>query len=91
MSDSHAAYQSRDGAVVKDITDHAVGFALVETTLGSTGDDSTSILTTMLEEGKTLCDFCSDIDSRIVQKKTEDATHYVDGKPRVRAEKGGSH
>jgi hypothetical protein len=85
MSDSHATYQSRDRGVVKDISDHSVGFTLVETTLESTGDDPTCILTTMLKERKTLCNFCGDIEGGVVQKKTEDAAHCLDGKQRVGA------
>jgi hypothetical protein len=83
MSDSHATYQSRDRGVVKDISYHPVGFALVETAFGSTSDDSARILATMLKEGKALCDFCGDIEGRVVQKKTEDAAHCPDGKQRV--------
>ena len=75
MSHSHPTNQSREGTGVKDISDHSIGLALVKAAFWSASDDSTCILTSMLEKRKTFADLGSSVDGRIVEKQTEDPAH----------------
>jgi hypothetical protein len=75
MSYAHPADQFRNGLVIEDISDHPIGFALVQTALWTTGDDTTCILAAMLQQGKALTDLSGRIDSRIVQQQTQYAAH----------------
>ena len=49
MSDAHAAPQPRHGVHIENISDHPVGFALVESALGPAGDDPARILPAVLQ------------------------------------------
>jgi hypothetical protein len=50
MPNPHPADQPSNRVCVKDIPDHPVGLALVETALGTTCDNSASVLTSVLEQ-----------------------------------------
>ena len=59
MANAHAALEPGEGVNVKDIADHTVCLALVEPSLGAAGDDTGSILSSVLEEGEGLVDLGS--------------------------------
>ena len=63
---------------VKDISDHSIGLALVETSLGPASDDTACILTAVLEERETFTDLWRRLLSRIVENEAADAAHCVD-------------
>lgn len=69
MANSHSAYQFPDRVLIEYISDHAIGLALIETTLRSASDDPAGILASMLQQRKTFADLWSTIDIRIVQKQ----------------------
>jgi hypothetical protein len=48
MADTHTSDQFCDGLFIQNIPDHAIGFALEESALGTTGYDATCILSSML-------------------------------------------
>lgn len=50
MPNTHPAIQTFDGVFVEDITNHPVGLALIEATSGATGDYTTGILASMLQQ-----------------------------------------
>lgn len=66
MSNTHTTNQPGDGTIIKDISDHSVGLALVEATLGTTSDNPTCILTTVLQKGEALRYFRCSIHCRVV-------------------------
>ena len=66
MSDTHSADQSGDGCGVKDISDHPVSLALVESPLRTAGDDAACVLAAMLEEGEAFADLLSCVEGGIV-------------------------
>lgn len=49
VADTHPSNQSADRIFIEDISDHAVGFTLIKTTLVATGDDATGILASVLQ------------------------------------------
>ena len=70
MTDTHSADEPGEGGGVKDVPDHSVRLALVETTLWSTGYDTAGILTSMLEKRETLADLLCDVDRGVMRKYT---------------------
>jgi hypothetical protein len=48
VADTHTSDQFCDGLLIQDVPDHAIGFALEEPALGSTGYDATCILSSVL-------------------------------------------
>lgn len=50
VSNSHTPDKPRNSIFIEYIANHAIGLALVESTLWSTSHDPTSILTPMLEK-----------------------------------------
>lgn len=63
---------------VKDVSDHSVGLALIETSLGPASDDTACILTAVLEEREAFADLWRCLLSRVVEDETADAAHCVD-------------
>lgn len=53
MPNTHATDQPRDGIRIEYIADHPVRLALVKATFWTTGDNTASILASMLEQRKT--------------------------------------
>ena len=76
MAHTHASDQPRERVCVKDIANHAIGLALEEATLGTTGNDTAGILAAVLEERKTLADLVRDVDRGVMGEQAEDATHW---------------
>lgn len=62
---------------VKDVSDHPIGLALVETSLGPASDDTACILTAVLEEREPFTDLWRRLLSRVVEDETADAAHWV--------------
>lgn len=62
MSDTHSAHQSGGCCGVEDISDHPVRLALIETPLRTTCNDTTCVLSAMLEKRETLADLRSSVD-----------------------------
>lgn len=79
MSNSHTANQPPDRPRIKHISHHPVRLALVETPFRPTSDNTASILSAVLQEGKALADFGGGIDVGIVQEETEYAAHWGEG------------
>ena len=50
VTDAHSSDQPGDRIGIKDVTNHAVGFALVKSALGPTGDHTARILPSMLQQ-----------------------------------------
>lgn len=78
MSDAHPAIQGGESMGVKDVSDHSVGLALIETSLGPASDDTACILTAVLEEREAFADLWRCLLSRVVEDETADAAHCVD-------------
>ena len=76
VPDAHASDKPGQRGRIKDIPNHAVCLALVETPLGPASDDTTGILTSVLEKGETLAYLAGDVDCRIMQEYTADAAHW---------------
>lgn len=70
MAHTHSADQRGDSGRVKDISDHAVRLALIETAFGPTCDDAAGILAAMLEKRESLADLRSCVDGRVVEEQT---------------------
>lgn len=66
VTNAHPAEESGESVGIEDIADHAVGFTLVEATLGATGDDAAGILAAVLEEREAFADLLRDLDRRIM-------------------------
>ncbi len=49
MSDTHASNQSRNSVMGEHVADHAIRLALVQTASGSASDDTTCVLTAVLQ------------------------------------------
>lgn len=75
MTDTHATSKPGDTGIIKDIADHAISFALKETAFCTAGDDTTSILATMLQQREALTYLGSHIQARIVKVHTKNAAH----------------
>jgi hypothetical protein len=69
VSDSHSSYQSSDGIGIKDIPDHSVRLALVESSFRTTGNDTACILPSMLKKSESLADLRSYVQMGVVKKK----------------------
>ena len=50
MTNTHSPDELGYGSCVKDVSDHSVCLALIETTLVSAGDDTARILAAVLEK-----------------------------------------
>lgn len=57
VSDTHTPLQRAQALGIKDVSNHSVRLALIETTFGSAGDDPTCILTSVLQQAQALADF----------------------------------
>ena len=75
MTDTHASNEMSESALVEDVSDHAVGFALIEATLVATSHDTTCILTSVLKKRETFVYFCSTVDVWVVKQESENAAH----------------
>ena len=78
MANTHSADEPGERGSVKDIPNHPVGLALVETALVAAGDDAARVLSAMLEKREALADLRSSIDRRVVEEETEDTAHCCD-------------
>lgn len=77
VPDAHPAVQGGQCLSVEDVSDHAVGLALIEASLGPASDDTTRILTAMLEERETFTDLRRRLLSRVMEDETANAAHWV--------------
>lgn len=68
MSNTHPANQTRYRIRIEDIAHHAISFALIKSTLGTTCDNTTCILASVLEERKTLADLGRSVYRRIMEQ-----------------------
>lgn len=78
VPDAHPAVQGGQRVGVEDVSDHSVGLALVETSLGPASDDTARILTAVLEEREAFTDLWRRLLSRVVENETADAAHWAD-------------
>ena len=69
MANAHPTDQFCDGRLIKDISDHTVGFALKESALGTTGHDTTRILSPVLQQRETFRDLWCCIDRCIMKQQ----------------------
>ena len=56
VTDPHAPDQPPERHGIEDIADHAVSFALIESSLRPARHDTTCILATVLQQGKSFAD-----------------------------------
>ena len=70
MTDTHITSEKADSGLRENITSHAIALALVETTSGTAGSDTSGVLTTVLKEVSTLKKLSRSNAVRIGQKKT---------------------
>ena len=70
MSYTHSSNQPGQRVCVEDISDHAIGFALEEATFGTAGNDTASILATVLQQGQAFANLLRDVHRWIMREQT---------------------
>jgi hypothetical protein len=77
VANAHATDEPGYRVIVEDVPNHPIGFALEKAALRSTGDNTTCILTSVLQKRKALCNFRGNVHGWVMEEKTKSATHCL--------------
>lgn len=76
MSYAHSPDQRAQCVLIEDVANHAIRLALVKFALMTASDYPTCVLTTVLQQGKTLANLGRSWHIRVMEQQPKNAAHY---------------